>query len=211
MSFLPFVQGIGLGASMVIPIGAQNSFVLNQAIKRNYHLVAAAICVFFDICLMGLGVFGGGQLIAANDMAFALITWGGILFLFGYGLLSFKTVLWPNSAKDASSNERKSLKVVVITTLAVTLLNPHVYLDTVVILGSVGGQFVGNEKIAFALGIMLASVMWFTALAMGAAKMSNLLSQPKVKRGIDLVVGIIMWGIAWMLFNDWMGSGLGLS
>ncbi len=205
MSFLPFVQGIGIGASMIIPIGAQNSFVLNQAIKRNYHLMAAAICVICDICLMALGVFGGGQLIASNDIAFTLITWGGILFLFGYGLLSFKTVLWPSASKDASSNEQKSLKVVVITTLAVTLLNPHVYLDTVVILGSVGGQFVGNEKIAFAIGLMLASVMWFTALATGAAKMSHLLSQPKIKRGIDFVVGIIMWGIAGMLFSDWMG------
>ena len=204
MSLLPFVQGVGLGASMIIPIGAQNSFVLNQAIKRNYHYIAASICIVCDIILMGLGVYGGGKLLTSSDTLYTLITWGGILFLMGYGLLSFKSAFKPQSSDDAAANSRKSMKVVILTTLAVTLLNPHVYLDTVVILGSVGSQFVGNEKTAFALGIMCASVLWFSTLATAAAKMSNYLSRPRVKQGIDITVGVIMWVVAASLYNAWM-------
>jgi L-lysine exporter family protein LysE/ArgO len=205
MSFLPFVQGIGLGASMIIPIGAQNSFVLNQAIKRNYHLIAAGICVVCDALLMTLGVFGGGTLFASNGLMFTLITWGGILFLAGYGLLSFKAVLYPKTSADKTTNEHKSLKMVIITTLAVTLLNPHVYLDTVVILGSVSSQFVGNEKIAFTMGMVLASILWFVSLSLGAAKLSKQLSRTKVKQSIDFTVGVIMWAIAGSLLVNWIG------
>ena len=206
MSLLPFVQGIGLGASMIIPIGAQNSFVLNQAIKRNHHKVAAAICIICDMLLMGLGVYGGSKLISSNDLLHTLITWGGILFLTGYGLLSFKAALNPASGDDKQANDSKSLKVVIITTLAVTLLNPHVYLDTVVILGSVGGQFVGNEKLAFTIGIMSASLLWFSALSTAASRMSELLSRPRVKQGIDITVGIIMWVVAASLYRSWIGG-----
>ena len=81
MSFFSFIQGVGIGASLIMPIGAQNAFLLNQGIKRNYHLIAATICVLCEICLVTVGVFGGAQLIAANDIMFMLITWGGILFL----------------------------------------------------------------------------------------------------------------------------------
>lgn len=202
MSFLPFIQGMGLGASMIIPIGAQNAFILNQAIKRNYHLLAATICVFCDVTLMGFGVFGGGQLLTSNTTLFTLVTWGGIIFLSGYGLLSLRMVFKPQKAEDKASHEMKSVKAVIATTLAVTLLNPHVYLDTVVILGSVGSQFVGDEKMAFAGGIMLASILWFYSLSLAAARLSTLLSRTRVRQGIDLSVAVVMWLIAWSLFKS---------
>jgi L-lysine exporter family protein LysE/ArgO len=188
---------------MIIPIGAQNAYVLNQSIKRNYHLVAAAICIVCDICLMGLGVFGGAELISSNGIANALLTWGGIIFLLIYGVQSFKSALFPKVSKDNTNSEHKSLKVVILTTLAVTLLNPHVYLDTVVILGSVGNQFIGGEKVAFTIGIMLASVLWFTTLSLGGARLSEQMSRKRVKQSIDLAVAILMWVIAWSMFANW--------
>ncbi len=206
MVFLPFLQGIGLGASMIIPIGAQNSFILNQAVKRNYHLQAASICVACEIVLVALGIFGGGQLISANDWLHTLITWGGIVFLAGYGGLSFKAALTTQTVDQQQAAKSKSLKAVVATALAVTLLNPHVYLDTVVILGSVGSQFVGDDKIAFTLGIILASILWFYSLSLAAARMSEILNRPRVRKGIDLAVGTIMWLIAASLCYAWVNG-----
>lgn len=206
MSVLPFVQGIGLGAGLIMPIGAQNSYVLNQAIKRNYHLVAASICIFFDIILMSIGVYGGGQLISSNAFLYSLITWGGILFLAVYGWMSFKMFLKPVNEDDKSDASVKSLKVVILTTLAVTLLNPHVYLDTVVILGSVGSKFSGSEKNAFAMGIFCASFLWLYSLAFAGAKLSNILKQPKVRKCIDLFVALLMWGVALSLLLDWLAK-----
>ena len=204
MSFLPFAQGLGLGASMIIPLGAQNSFVLNQAIKRNYHYIAAAICIFLDIVLMSLGIFGGGQLLASSGLAYDLLTWAGILFLLSYGFMSFKMALVPNNNDEKLNQDNKSLKVVIFTTLAVTLLNPHVYIDAVVILGGVGGQFIGDDKTTFALGIMLASILWFSALSFGGAKLSKVLSRRKVKQSIDIIIALMMWVIAGSLLVHWI-------
>jgi len=201
--FTPLIQGVFLGASMIIPIGAQNSHVLNHGIKKNHHFLAATICMFCDIVLIGLGVFGGAKLIAASPSLVLVISWGGIIFLFSYAGLSFRQAWLNNYQHEKSKTEgnNKRAWIVTVSTLAVTLLNPHVYLDTVMILGSVGGQFEGNEKLAFAIGTMLASIIWFYSLAGAAAKMSPWLSQAKVKRSIDIIVGLIMCAIALSLFN----------
>ena len=219
MAFFPIVQGFVLGASMIIPIGAQNAFVLNQGIKRQHHLVAASICMLCDFVLIAIGIYGGSQIISSSDWAFSLLTWAGILFLIVYGGISFRSAksLYTNmdttkqevvggGLDDSPMQEEKGGKIlskVVITCMAVTLLNPHVYLDTVVILGGVGGQFESDGKFNFTLGCMLASVVWFFGLAILAARMSGFLSRPKVKIGIDLVVGLIMWVVAGFLFNSW--------
>lgn len=202
--FSPLFQGLFLGASMIIPIGAQNSHVLNHGIKKNHHFLAATICMFCDVALIGLGVFGGAKLISASPSLVAVISWGGIIFLFSYAGLSFRQA-WLNNYRGNRENIEKTIKrpwLVIASTLAVTLLNPHVYLDTVMILGSVGGQFKGDEKLAFAIGTMLASIIWFYSLAGAAAKMSPWLSQGKVKRSIDIIVGLIMCAIALSLFNN---------
>ena len=201
MAISAMFQGLVLGASMIIPIGAQNSHILGQGIKRNHHILAATICMVCDVLLIGLGVFGGGQLIASSDWLLLVITWGGISFLLIYGAMSFKTA-WQNKYQGFGSQKGIKTKAAVVgTTFAVTLLNPHVYLDTVMILGSVGGQFAANEKIAFAVGTMLASILWFYSLATGASKMAPWLAQPKVQRIIDMLVGSIMLLVAYSLFN----------
>ncbi|PHS18846.1 MAG: amino acid transporter [Kangiella sp.] len=206
MNFLPLAQGFFLGGSMIIPIGAQNAFIINQGIKRQFHLLAATLCILGDVLLISLGVFGGGEIIASNETLSFLLTLFGILFLTGYGMLSFRSAFTPAlpSKIDSSActktdkidkTDRTLLKVV-ITCFAVTLLNPHAYIDTVVILGGVGGQFLGNGKILFTLGCIIASTCWFYGLSISASKMSHILSKPKVKKGIDISVGIVMLLIA---------------
>lgn len=211
MSFFPIAQGFILGASMIIPIGAQNAFVLNQGIKRQHHLVAASLCMLSDFILIAIGIYGGAQIINRSPIAFTLLTWAGFIFLMSYGALSFRSALTApssnTSTQEGTSDEAKTAKTlskVIITCLAVTLLNPHVYLDTVVILGGVGGQFEGNAKLNFTIGCMIASLVWFYGLAIMAARMSHYLNRRKVKMGIDITVGIIMWVIAWMLLSAWL-------
>lgn len=202
--FSPLLQGLFLGSSMIIPLGAQNSHVLNHGINRNHHFLAASVCMLCDVILIALGVFGGAKLIATSPNLVIAISWGGILFLCGYAAMSFRQA-WLNNYHQLQNKAVKANRkpwLVIASTLAVTLLNPHVYLDTVLILGSVGGKFEGNEKIAFALGTMLASILWFYSLAGAAAKMSPWLNQAKIKRMIDIVVGLIMCAIAWSLFKS---------
>lgn len=198
---LAILQGCILGAGMIIPIGAQNAYILGQGINRNHHVLAASLCIFCDVILILVGVFGAGTLISSYPLLTQLITWAGIVFLLFYGALSFKQFLRNQYEKTHISQSVKSKNTVIATTLAVTLLNPHVYLDTVVVLGSVGSQFEGNQKVAFALGTILASFIWFYGLAIAAARMSSVLSQPRVLRGIDFMVGLIMWFIAFSLFS----------
>ncbi|MFK3976012.1 LysE/ArgO family amino acid transporter [Shewanella vesiculosa] len=194
-------QGLILGLGMIIPIGAQNSYILSQGIKRNHHFLAATICMLCDVLLIGLGIFGGGKLIASSEWLMLLIGWGGVTFLVVYAVLSFKSV-WRNQYLVTTHiAAAKSRKTIIGTTFAVTLLNPHVYLDTVMILGSVGGTFDGNEKWAFAIGTMLASILWFYTIAFGAAKLAPWLGTPKVQRVIDALVGTIMLFIAYSVFN----------
>ncbi|MDX2319254.1 MAG: LysE/ArgO family amino acid transporter [Moritella sp.] len=196
------IQGLLLGGSMIIPIGAQNAYILNQGIKRNHHFLTASICILCDGLLISAGVFGAGSLLALNPDLLQIITWGGIIFLTSYGAMSFHSAWQYQYAKAELDGGVKSRKMVVVATLAVTLLNPHVYLDTVVVLGSVGNQFSGDSRLAFAGGTILASILWFYGLAFSAAKFSNWLNQPQVQRTIDLLVGSIMWLIASSLYRS---------
>lgn len=193
---LTLAKGFIIGVGMIIPIGAQNSYILSQAIRKNHHLTAAFICIVCDFALMSLGVFGGGAIIASNELIYQLITWAGIAFLTVYGAMFFRDFWLASIDSPAIKYKLSSRKAVIFTTLAVTLLNPHVYLDTVVIIGSISGQYQGQDKWLFWVGTLLASLTWFYALSLGAAKMSPWLSKDKVQRGINLVVAIIMWSIA---------------
>ena len=196
------LKGLILGAGMIIPIGAQNSFILNQGIKRNHHILAATICIICDLLLISIGIFGGGKLISSNELLMLFITIGGILFLLIYGGMSFRSALRNQYHSVESVDKRPSRKMIIATTFAVTLLNPHVYLDTIIILGSVGGTFEGEDRVAFAVGTILASVLWFYALAIAAAKLAPWLSRSKVQQTIDIIVGMIMFVVAYTLVDS---------
>nr|WP_202598345.1 MULTISPECIES: LysE/ArgO family amino acid transporter [unclassified Vibrio] len=188
---------------MIIPIGAQNAYVLNQGIKRHHHLTTATICSVLDVIFISLGIFGGGALLSQNESLLIAVTLGGIAFLTGYGLLALKTAFKPSQQQESSSEiTARGKRTVILGALAVTVLNPHLYLDTVVILGSIGGQFEGHDRLSFALGTMIASFVWFYSLSIGAAKLGPTLSKPAVKKGIDLVIAAMMFTIAFLLANN---------
>lgn len=203
MSFWVLLQGFGLGATMIIPIGAQNAYVLNQGIKRNHHLTTATICSLLDTLFISLGIFGGGALLSQSEWLLTSVTLGGIAFLSVYGALSLKSAF---QYKDHDETQRevtaRGKRTVILGALAVTVLNPHLYLDTVVILGSIGGQFEGHERLSFAIGTIMASFVWFYSLSIGAAKLGPTLSKPKVKQGIDIVVALMMFTIAGLLSKE---------
>ncbi|MBW3762014.1 amino acid transporter [Aeromonas jandaei] len=193
------LQGFTLGLAMIIPIGAQNAFVLSRGIHRNHHLLTATLCSFCDLILIGIGVFGGATVLSASPIGMALLTWGGVLFLSWFGVRSLRSVWRGSQVGLADSPQQMGAKSVLAMTLGVTLLNPHVYLDTLMLLGSVGSQVAESLRPAFAAGAMLASLVWFYSLALGAAALAPWLAKGRVQQGIDLLVGIIMLILALQL------------
>ena len=190
------LQGFFLGASLIMPIGAQNAYVLSRGIRRQHHLLVASLCLFCDLVLITLGVFGGGRWLGSVPLLQSLLTWGGIAFLLLYGARSWQRA-WRGSVGglDAAAGPEGRMAIIV-STLAVTLLNPHVYLDTVMILGSVATQWDHASQPAFACGAVLASTIWFYGLALVAARLSPWLGRAGVQRAIDAFIGLLMWGIA---------------
>ncbi|WP_421215716.1 L-lysine exporter [Aeromonas jandaei] len=197
--FATTLQGFTLGLAMIIPIGAQNAFVLSRGIHRNHHLLTATLCSFCDLILIGIGVFGGATVLSASPIGMALLTWGGVLFLSWFGVRSLRSVWRGSQIGLADSPQQMGAKSVLAMTLGVTLLNPHVYLDTLMLLGSVGSQVAESLRPAFAAGAMLASLVWFYSLALGAAALAPWLAKGRVQQGIDLLVGIIMLILALQL------------
>jgi L-lysine exporter family protein LysE/ArgO len=193
----PLLKGFSLGAGLIIAIGAQNAFVLRQGLKRLHVFATASVCTLCDAILILLGVNGLGTLIASFPALNAVTTWGGVLFLLVYGLRAFKGAIAPAPLEDYGvADQSESLYGTVLTALALSLLNPHVYLDTVVLLGSVGAQYPANSRIYFAAGAMLASAIWFFSLSYGAAWLMPLFKRRMAWRVLDGIVGCIMWVIA---------------
>ena len=193
---LPMFQGFVLGASLIMPIGAQNAYVLSRGIRRQHHLLVASLCLFCDLVLIGIGVFGGGRWLGSVPLLQTLLTWGGVAFLLLYGGRSLLTAWRGGSRSMQTENGPDGRREIILTTLVVTLLNPHVYLDTVMILGSVAAQLAHQEQSGFALGAVLASTVWFYGLALLAARLSPWLARPAVQRGIDVLIGLLMWSVA---------------
>ncbi|WP_429102904.1 L-lysine exporter [Aeromonas veronii] len=190
------LQGFTIGLAMIIPIGAQNAFVLSRGIHRNHHLLTATLCSFCDLTLIAIGVFGGANVLAASPFGMALLTWGGVLFLGWFGGRSLLSAWRGKGEGLAESAQQMGAKSVLAMTLGVTLLNPHVYLDTLMLLGSLGSQVSESLRPAFAAGAMLASLVWFYSLALSAAALAPWLARSRVQQGIDLLVGIIMLSLA---------------
>lgn len=184
-----------MGGGLIVAIGAQNAFVLSQAVKKNYIIVIPLICILCDAVLIVAGVSGVGAAVAASPDLTALATWGGAAFLFWYGARAFKSAL-QGGRLEADQAGAATLKAAVSATLAVTLLNPHVYLDTVVLLGSVSGQYDQTGRIFFGAGAVVASILWFFSLSFGGQLLAPLFRQPLAWRILDGLVCAVMWAIA---------------
>ncbi|WP_431995524.1 LysE/ArgO family amino acid transporter [Streptomyces griseoflavus] len=184
--------GFGTGLSLIVAIGAQNAFVLRQGVRRDAVLPVVAICALSDAALIALGVAGVGAVVVAWPGALTAVGWIGGAFLLGYGALAARRVLRPaaeglRTEGEAAGSRRRA----VLTCLAMTWLNPHVYLDTVFLLGSVAADH-GPLRWTFGLGAVLASLCWFAALGFGARLLSRFLARPTAWRVLDALVAATM-------------------
>ena len=198
--FSAFLQGFSIGGGLILAIGSQNAFLLTQGLKRQHHVLVASICFICDVSLIFAGVMGLGTLIVSNPVLLEVARWGGALFLGWMGLQSLRKA-FSNDHLEIGQSSVSNRKAVITTTLAVTLLNPHVYLDTVVMIGSIGAQL-GELRLVFALGAATASFIWFYSLGLAAAKMAPYVTSTKVWKIIDIIVCLVMWGIALMLLTQ---------
>lgn len=189
------LTGFGLGLSFILAIGAQNAFVLRQGLQRSHVLAVVLTCALSDAILIVIGVSGFGALSSAVPWFADLMRWGGAAFLFFYGGLAFRSALTGAGALKAAGAATSSLRATVLTCLALTWLNPHVYLDTIVLLGSIAAQFPG-QRLAFGAGAVTASFAFFFALGYGARALAPVFARPAAWRVLDTLIGIIMWSIA---------------
>jgi len=195
-----YLQGMLVGASLIVPIGAQNAFVLERGIRRNHALLVAALCFLADAFLIALGVGGAGKVITQSLILQLLLTLGGAVFLLRYGWSSLVRA-WQATTQTLAQQGGMTRARAVTMTLAVTLLNPHVYLDTVMIQGAVSGQYPRVQQLSFALGSISASFLWFFGLALLASWLAPQLQRVRVQQFIDGGVGVVMWLIAFGLLH----------
>lgn len=188
-------RGLGLGASLIVAIGAQNAFVLRQGLKREGRLTVAAICAGCDALLIGLGAAGFGSVIARLPWLTSGALWLGAAFLFWYGFNAFRRALRPEAQTEAAAVPVTRAELV-SAALALSLLNPHVYLDTVVLIGGLSAQYAFLPRVWFTLGAMTASLVWFFGLAYGAALLVPLFRRPVTWRVLDTLIGVILWSLA---------------
>ncbi len=193
----PLIQGFSLGASLIIAIGSQNAFVLRQGLRKEYVFTVCTICFLCDAVLIFLGAGGFGALVASSEILMRAARWGGATFLFWYGVRSFRSALKPEALKvDGAENPATNLTWAIATTLALTLLNPHVYLDTVILLGSIAGQLPAKDRVTFAVGAGCASMVWFYGIGYGARLLTPVFRQPVAWKILDFSIGGVMWAIA---------------
>ncbi|MGW2516700.1 LysE/ArgO family amino acid transporter [Streptomyces sp. NPDC001617] len=183
--------GFGTGLSLIVAIGAQNAFVLRQGIRRDAVLAVVGICALSDAALIALGVGGVGALVVAYPGALTAVGWIGGAFLLCYGALAARRVVRPQGALSTEGRAEGSRRRAVLTCLALTWLNPHVYLDTVFLLGSIAADR-GALRWTFGLGAAFASLCWFAALGFGGRLLSRFLAKPSAWRVLDGLVAATM-------------------
>jgi L-lysine exporter family protein LysE/ArgO len=202
----PALAGFGLGLGLIVAIGAQNAFILRQGLMRRHVFVLCLVCALADAALIVVGVAGFGTLVATSPLLIAIATLGGAAFLIGYGIVAFRRALHPGALK-AAGGENGSLKAALLTCLAFTFLNPHVYLDTVVLVGSLSAQYEGPARAAFGLGAAIGSFAWFFGLGYGARLLAPVFARPCAWRVLDTLIGLLMFALAAGLVMRFLAAG----
>ncbi|MBS0285851.1 MAG: amino acid transporter [Proteobacteria bacterium] len=193
----PVIEGFFVGAGLIMAIGAQNAFLLKQGLKKEHLFLCAITCSISDAFLIVLGVTGIAELFDELPKIADYMRWGGALFLFCYGLRSFYQVFHPHvMVADLESKTKGSKLATFIALLGFTFLNPHTYIDTFLLLGTVGGERPDPEHIPFMIGAVSASFCWFFSLTYGASKLSPLFRNPRAWQILDTLMGFMMIGIA---------------
>ncbi|WP_224826537.1 LysE/ArgO family amino acid transporter [Cognatishimia sp. MH4019] len=189
-----YFAGFFLGLSLILAIGAQNAFLLRQGLRREHVLPLVLTCALSDAVLIAVGVSSFGALSEAAPWIGTVFLYGGVAFLLVYGAMSFARARKGGEALKPSSESAGSVWAAVGTCLAITWLNPHVYLDTVVMLGSISAQY--DSRLGFALGGMSASFVFFFALGYGARLLAPVFANPRAWQVLEIVIGCVMWAIA---------------
>jgi L-lysine exporter family protein LysE/ArgO len=189
-----FLPGFFTGLSLIIAIGAQNAFVIRQGLTKRYVFTVVAICTVIDATLIALGIGGLGAAIGSLPWLLEVSRWLGVAYLTWFGIKSLISATKTQSL-DPTGVESKSAGKVITTVIAMSLLNPHVYLDTVIFVGGVGNTF-GDNRWFFAYGAMLASLVWFTSIGYGAKAASRFMSKPLFWKVLDGLIAIIMFTLA---------------
>jgi L-lysine exporter family protein LysE/ArgO len=190
-TLLAAVSGLALGLGLIVAIGAQNAFVLRQGLRLEHVGAVVAVCAASDLALIGAGVLGAGAVLGRLPWLVPGVCFAGAAFLVGYGALAARRALRPGVLVASRDDVRTGLAVTLGTCLALTWLNPHVYLDTVVLLGSTASTY-GAHRWSFAVGAGVASLLWFTGLGFGARLLRPFFARPAAWRALDGVIAVVM-------------------
>lgn len=198
MQFSTYFTGLGMGLSLIVAIGAQNAFVLRQGLRNEYVFAVCLACAVSDAILILVGVTSFRQIAAILPWLDPVMRYGGAAFLIWYGLKSLISALRSSGVLEIGEGSAASFRRVLFTCLALTWLNPHVYLDTMVLLGTLSTRFVGEEMV-FAAGAVTASFVFFFGLGYGATWLRPIFTRPAAWRILEAVIAVIMWDIAFKL------------
>lgn len=194
-----FFTGLILGGSLIIAIGSQNAYVLKQGLLKSHVFLICIICALSDALLIALGTSGVGKIVENHPDWLAAIKWFGAAYLILFGLTSFRAAMSNETLHAASNNSNQNTKTVISTVLALTFLNPHVYLDTVLLIGSIASPYNTNDRLYFTIGAISASFIWFFSLGYGARFLLPLFSKAIAWKILNMLIGVIMWWIAYRL------------
>lgn len=188
--------GVGTGLSLIVAIGAQNAFVLRQGIRREHVGAVALLCSVADALLIGAGVLGIGALVERSPVVLDAVRWAGVVFLVCYAVLALRRAVHPRVLRAGGATTGTSLRAALTAAAALTFLNPHVYLDTVLLLGSIANHHGAEGRWVFAAGAVMGSFAWFFALAYGARRLAPLFAAPTAWRVLDATIAVVMLSIA---------------
>lgn len=192
----PFLRGLTLSLSLIVAIGPQNAFVLRQGLTRQHALLAALICALTDSMMISVGVLGVGAWLARSPTLTLIGTLAGAAFLLWYGFRSFLAARHPAALDTAGGQAQQSPRTVLATALAFSFLNPHVFLDTIVLIGGASAGLGSGGRTAFLGGAILASWIWFFGLALAGRQLAPVMKNPRAWQVLDLIIGVMMWVIA---------------
>ncbi|GAB3101566.1 amino acid transporter [Aestuariicella hydrocarbonica] len=202
MLFSVFAQGLMLSFGLIVTIGAQNAFVLRQGLRREHVGSVVVFCALADAVLIAVGVMGVAQLLGENPILTRTLALAGATFLAFYGWRALQRARAMNQLQATEGEERLSRGAVVAQAAVFTLLNPHVYLDSILLLGSIGAQHAMPMRGFFVIGASTASALWFGLLGFGARRLAPWLSNPRVWPILDTVIGLTMWLLAALLIHN---------
>lgn len=201
-----FLQGLALSLGLIVAIGAQNAFVLRQGLRREHVASVVFFCAITDALLIAAGVLGMAQALGDRPMVANALALSGAVFLAAYGWNALRRALHQNGLLANEEGDGLTWAAAMAQAAAFTLLNPHVYLDTVLLVGSIGAQQPADLQVWFVVGASSASLLWFCALGFGARWLAPLFAKPRAWQVLDILIGLTMWALSAMLVLRLVGT-----